>query len=197
MHMRNFLTAFAYCFVALFIYGYWQGHEFVAQRDFVEQFAFSRVTLERDTDPASFAFEGYYLVYRAHGAPIYRYALKDNLGPKHLQVVALTALASRLGPPAWEYSILNDSSIPKIIGGVTFGFTAKDLIAKTAKAEEFFAAAKSHRNAIFGAILGSITGYSAGKWFATRHSLPAEDSGEVLETLKHEDKWAAKKQRYS
>ena len=179
--MKGAIAIFSVFFVLMFYTGYKRGDSFVNDPNFLEKYAFSKIKMHKKND-------SYHFSYGPEDRTLYWFDVDKNKLHKASISTLVIENANKLALPS--SFILNDPSIPAALGGVTFGFGAKDILQNPKKVAESLKNKKSSRiKKLVAGILGMTSGYSAGYWVSTRGKLPELDDQKLVDIVKNEKKW--------
>ena len=173
----------------MFFFGYRSGRELANEPERVALYAFSRVNAQKLSGRS-------YLVYpKADGTPLYLFDLDSN----HLLPYDYSNARLEIAPKSsGSYGVLlDDPSFITGIGGITFGITVKDLLTKPELLMNVFSKVNTERKKqLWGMVIGSVIGYSAGYSFAVRGAFPGPESPAVISVVKDESRWITEKRNF-
>lgn len=168
--LKTFIIFFLIAFALFFLVGFLAGRGKTRSPGYVEDSVFEDVEVVKKE-------KSYFLVYKHAGKELYAFDVDRNL------LVPSSAANERNARDASRpttISMIDGELISSLLGGSTAAWTVKDVIAVVGK--------KKSSWQLMGAVLGGISGYSAGHSVATRNR-PGWEMFEVREILRDESKW--------
>jgi hypothetical protein len=179
--MKVLWTTLLAAFLLTFLAGYLRGRSDAQAPDEIASYALSKVNLEDINGQP-------YLTYRAKGKLVYYFDVDRN----ELRRGNIAAFSNEQGMRRSElgWLIFSDPSFKSALGGVTLGYTAKDLLSEKSAIVALWRDPERHGpSAVIGAILAAISGYAAGYWTGISLSRPADDSPQVISIVGDKKLW--------
>ena len=164
--MKKFIIFYLIFFPIFFLIGFKKGYEEVREPGFLFNKVFEKVSYTEINQKG-------YLVYKKDSTDLYIFNIDSN----NLIKIDKEYLLTRNSKKISDQNILSylNSTFFASLGAGALGYTIKDLFKNSSEIKDLCNSTHG-RGAIFGTILGMITGYSSGHWTSTHSYIPTEGS---------------------